>query len=385
MTYKIAIIRPDGTPVNLKFYNSQEIGLAKGLMKLGVSVDVYVAGSKTAVEESLIAATGTTRIRLFQVPFFKVPEIDHAIYPKIFGFLKANKYDLIQVNEESELNNFLVSRLAKKLNVPVIIYQGMYKQIDGRIRAFFQYFFDRLILPSFRNNVALAACKTTRAQKHLRSKGFQNTTVIPVGLDAEPFLINQTSKIDWKAKFSVPENKIILLYVGILESRRNIHFLLDLVKELGDQKYHLFIAGQGPLQHEIEARIAAERLSGVSLIGSVAQKDLSSLYEVADLFLLASNYEIYGMVVLEAMYHGVPVCSTRTAGPEDLIDHEVDGLLFDDLSVERWAGAIKQVVDQNKIQQMSQLSVAKVKNNLTWDCVAKKYLEEIINIHCKKH
>tara|TARA_R110002072_G_scaffold218265_1_gene375973 strand:+ start:342 stop:1499 length:1158 start_codon:yes stop_codon:yes gene_type:complete len=384
MTYKIAIVRPDGTPVDLKFYNSQEVGLAKGLMKLGVSVDVYVAGAEECVEESEISFLNGVTVRLFRVPFFKVPEIDHAIYPKLFKLLKNNQYDLIQVNEESEINNYLVSRMAKKINVPVIIYQGMYKQIDGRIRAFFQYFFDKLILPSFKKNVVLAACKTTRAEKHLQAKGFKNTTVIPVGLDEGPFLENESLERNWKNECGIPDGKHILLYVGILENRRNIHFLLDLVKELGSDKYHLLIAGKGPIQESIENRIKAENLQNVSMLGRIEQKYLPSLYGISDLFMLASNYEIYGMVVLEAMFHGVPLCSTRTAGPEDLIINNEDGLLFDDLSIKSWVTSIKDVIDNGKLLEMSKRSKEKVKNSLTWDGVAKKYYQEIILNYCTK-
>ncbi len=383
MAYKLAIVRPDGTPVDLKFYNSQEVGLAKGLMKLGVSVDVYVAGAEPQVEESEIASLNGATVRLLRVPFFKVPEIDHAIYPKIFSLLKNNQYDLIQVNEESEINNFLVSRMAKKINVPVIIYQGMYKQIDGRIRAFFQYFFDRLILPSFKKNIVLAACKTTRAEKHLQSKGFKNTSVIPVGLDEGPFLENESLKRDWKQECGIADDKHILLYVGILEERRNIHFLLDLVADLGDD-YHLLIAGKGPLKEDIEKRMREENIQNVTMLGRIEQKYLPSLYDISDLFLLASNYEIYGMVVIEAMFHGVPVCSTRTAGPEDLIINNEDGLLFDDLSVSTWSGSISRVVGEGTLVKMSELSREKVKNNLTWDGVAKKYHEEIILKYCTK-
>lgn len=384
MSRKIAIIRPDGTPVNLKFYNSQELGLAKGLLKLGVSVDVFVAGSSKQVEQTLIAEQGDARVKLFQVPFFKIPEIDHAIYPKIFKLIKEGQYDLIQVNEESELNNYLVSRVARKQGIPVIIYQGMYKQIDGRIRAFFQAIFDRVVLPSFRKNVALAACKTTRAQKHLQAKGFTNTTVIPVGLDEAPFLEKHAEQRDWLKELSLPADKVTLLYVGILENRRNIHFLLDLVKALDSSKFQLLIAGTGPLEQSIAERITKEAISNVIMLGRVEQRDLPGLYELSDLFLLASNYEIYGMVVLESMYHGVPVCSTKTAGPEDLIiDHE-DGLLFDDLSIETWSKAINDIIGNNKVKTMADKCRQKVKDHLTWDGVAKRYFEKIISVYCDK-
>lgn len=378
MNTKIAIIRPDGTPIVKGFYNSQEIGLARGLSRLGVDVDVFVAGAEPSVCTTDIESNGSGKVRLFETPFFKIPEIDHAIYPKLIPLLEQGQYDLIQVNEEAELNNLRVARFAKKAGIPLIVYQGMYKPISGRIRAAFQKLFDLFLLPYLRKNIKLGVTKTSRAEAYLRTKGFKNTIVLPVGLDVQPFE-NPGPQRNWREELSIPEENSIILYVGIFENRRNIHFLLEVAKLLSDEGHTFVLAGDGPIFSEIEARVRNEGIENVKLIGKVKQTELPGLYSDASLFLLASDYEIYGMVVLEAMYFGTPVYSTKTAGPEDIIESGVDGCLFDDLSPQNWAMAIKATTqDKQRLNSMSDLAKVKASSGLTWNAIAEKYQAQVL-------
>ena len=382
INYKIAIVRPDGNITSSKFYNSQEIGLARGLALRGISVDVYVAGASNVINTTEINAEGSGSVRMIEMPFFKLPEIDHAIYPMLTAQLKRNHYDLIQVNEENELTSYWVARFAKSNDIPVVVYQGMYRPLTGRIRAAFQSFYDKVLLPSFRKNINLAIAKTTRAQAHLLKKGFKKTLVIPVGLDTEPF--NNSEHKHWRQEYKVPTDNKILLYVGIFERRRNIHFLLDIAKNLRHRPITMLLAGDGNITSEINARINTESISNVRLLGKVPQKYLPSLYEEASIFLLASNYEIYGMVVLEAMYFGTPTFSTRTAGPEDIITSGTDGMLFSSMNVDVWCKEIMKVLFVEKnIDEMRLAAKDKVKHTLTWRAIAEKYTSEVIEV-CTK-
>ncbi|GAM11865.1 D-inositol 3-phosphate glycosyltransferase [Geobacter sp. OR-1] len=335
---RMAIIRPIGIPISRNFYNSQEIGLARGLSKYGISVDVYVAGKDQAVVCQNIESAGSGLVRLFEVPFFKIPLIDHAIYPKLISLLKEGSYNFIQVNEENELTSFWVARYARKNGIPVVVYQGMYEQLTGRIYAAFQNIYDTFLLPLFRKYIDVALVKTSRARAHLERKGFNNIRILPVGLDPTPF--KNPKDRNWRSEFDIPPEAYILLYVGVFEKRRNVDFMLDLAKSLLNYRVYLVMAGVGPEHERITSRISKENILNVRLIGSVSQDALPSLYRESSLFLLPSKYEIYGMVVIEAMYFGLPLISTRTAGPEDIIDNNVDGIIMDYIDVEMWAKSI---------------------------------------------
>jgi glycosyltransferase involved in cell wall biosynthesis len=368
MALKIAIIRPDSNTSKKGYYNSQELGLAKGFAKLGYETHIYMATNKKEIIKTTISQPDGQTIIIIELPHYLIPQISLAIFPSLIKELKNNQYDLIQVNEDNELTCFQVARYAHKNNIKCVVYQGMYKNISGRINRAYQMLFDTFLLPSFKNYISYSFCKTTRAQAHLIKKGYTNTHVIPVGLDTEAFQSN--SHFDWKEQLSI-KNKKILLYIGIFESRRNIVFLIDLAKKLAIDNYDLILAGKGPLLNQIETKISEEKLENVHLIGEVKQSELVSLYQIADFFLLASSYEIYGMVILEAMYFGCPVISTKTAGAEDIIEPGKNGFIINTLDATEWSSIIKdnyQSLDRNQI-------VSIIANNLVWDIIAKRYIE----------
>lgn len=378
----IAIIRPDGNVASSSFYNSQELGLARGLALLGVNTDVYIADSEKNISIELIDSEGSGRVRLIKQPRYILPEIGHAIYPKLINELKKNKYHLIQVNEENELTCFAVARYAYKQGIPVIVYQGMYKPIGGRIRELFQRTYNIFLRPRFKKYISLPVTKTERAKNYLISQGYPEPVVIPVGLDLSPF--SNRKDRDWRAENSLTAGQPILLYVGILENRRNLHFLIDLAKKLKSQNVALLIAGGGPLESAILDRINTEKIDNVKLIGKVTQASLPSLYEAASLFLLASDYEIYGMAVLEAMYHGTPVISTPTAGPEDIIESGVDGVLIEGVNSDDWIEQITPILGDQKMQQlMRKAAVEKIEKHLIWPAVAKEYKRLVIDVLCQ--
>lgn len=374
---RMAIIRPIGIPISTAFYNSQEIGLARGLAKCGVSVDVYVASSAKQTRCSEVASVGSAKVRLFELPFLKLPLIDHALYPDLRKLLREGRYDFLQVNEENELTSFWVARYGKQMAIPVVVYQGMYMPLTGRIYRAFQNFYDRALLPLFKANVDLALVKTSRAGRHLQKKGFQQIKLLPVGLDPSPF--GTPKDRNWRAEFDIPQDSRIVLYVGVFEVRRNVDFMLDLAQILSADGVTLVMAGVGPEHARINARIAEEKLSNIRLVGMVSQEAMSSLYRAASLFLLPSNYEIYGMVVLEAMYFGLPVISTCSAGPEDIIHNDVDGVLIDSLETGKWVSTIRDLFLQpERLQEMAARAQSKIHSKLLWDVIAKEYFEQVI-------
>jgi glycosyltransferase involved in cell wall biosynthesis len=144
---------------------------------------------------------------------------------------------------------------------------------------------------------------------------------------------------------NVPRDGYVL-FLGTLEPRKNIGFLLDVFARLaatGRTAPTLVLAGAaGPDARDWLARLAHPPLAGrVEYRGYTAQDDRERLYAGARALVLPSLDEGFGLPALEAMSAGVPVlASNRGSLPEVVAG---GGTLLDPLDVEAWAGAIERV------------------------------------------
>jgi glycosyltransferase involved in cell wall biosynthesis len=111
---------------------------------------------------------------------------------------------------------------------------------------------------------------------------------------------------------------VALLSVGSIVPRKGYDVLVAALAKLKDLRWRLAIAGDkmrsAETARQLEQDIVRLDLSRrIMLLGAVAPEGLDALYAAADLFVLASRFEGYGMAFAEAMAHGLPVVAT-TAG-----------------------------------------------------------------------
>ena len=378
--YKLAIVRPDGNVIPKGFYNSQELGLAQQLAALNIDVDVYYAGNVNKVTSTLVDSQGEGVVTLIELPFYIIPLIQQAIFPQLLTELKKRTYDLIQVNEYNDLICNQVVNYAHKKNIPTIVYQGMYKNMSGRFNELYTAFHNTFLLKGFIKKISNTLTKTKAAADFLAAKGFNNPQVLPVGLDLQAFPENQSiQENNTRQKYSIPESHKIIIYVGNFEKRRNIDFLLDIATTCKDDNITFLFIGEGVLYNEAQQIKKEQQLNNVILPGRLPQKELPTIYQIADLFLLASDYEIYGMVVLEAMFYSVPVISNNTAGPASIINTYINGVIIDDLEKEQWINTIKDLLnDSDALSSLKAKAKEKIINELTWEKIAQLYLNNVI-------
>jgi glycosyltransferase involved in cell wall biosynthesis len=134
-----------------------------------------------------------------------------------------------------------------------------------------------------------------------------------------------------RIKYGLPDS--MFLYVGGLGIHKNVTTLVRAFSRIADQVPHGLVLVGGAfhtnneqnLAHEVAALGLADR---VWQLGPVSQEDLPALYHMADLFLLASLNEGFGLVLLEAMACGTPVIAARRGGVPEAVG--CAGWLLDD-------------------------------------------------------
>lgn len=366
----IVIFRTAGSYIDYTTYNCQELGLAKSLVKKGYKVSLIIGGPSV---NHLVFKNNGYSIDIYYLSYKSLNQ-SLCIFKGWKQLLNLLKPDVIQIHEFDMYMSFLVSKWSRNHNIRCVLVQGNY---DTTKKIFFKQLeciFNNLLGRQVLKNVNAIGCKTIAAEQYVKRYSCKPIFLTPIGLDDSRFNYDtQTNNI--RQQYGILGRKV-LLYIGTMEQRRNPIFLLELMKHLSDD-YCLLLIGEGPLFKQIKYKIAKENINNVIVLGKRDQKELPDIYASADLFLLASNYEIYGMVILESMYFGCPVLSTKTAGAEVLINNEIDGCIIQGrLNIDKWVNKIRDLFDiPERLGQMGKRASNKIRTELIWDKACEKFID----------
>lgn len=133
-------------------------------------------------------------------------------------------------------------------------------------------------------------------------------SVIPTGVDLDAFRGGSPEPQALRAAAGGP----LVLYAGRLGKEKNLDLLLDAfgIAAASEPAARLAIAGCGPHERHLRSHAAALPCAGrIDFIGALDKPDLGSYYRAADVFAFASTTETQGLVLVEAMAHGLPVAA----------------------------------------------------------------------------
>jgi glycosyltransferase involved in cell wall biosynthesis len=122
-----------------------------------------------------------------------------------------------------------------------------------------------------------------------------------------------------------------LLAVGAVIPRKGFEVLVAALATISDLPWRLTVAGDLTRDTTAAARLSSEvarheLTDRIAVLGAVSSERLASLYDTADLFVLPSYFEGYGMAYSEALAHGLPVIGTTSGAIAETVPHEA-GLL----------------------------------------------------------
>ena len=190
-----------------------------------------------------------------------------------------------------------------------------------------------------------------RSHQHLERLGPPATRLLfsPYCVDASTFEYDEAARARLRPltrqSLGIAEQDIVLLFSGKLVSRKGPDLLARAAAELpasARQNLTLVFLGDGELRRPLETMTARLGLARVCLPGFRNQSDLSRYYHAADLVVLPSVHsETWGLVVNEALHHGVPcVVSDAVGCAPDLIEPGVTGEVFGTGSVQDLTSAL---------------------------------------------
>ena len=146
-----------------------------------------------------------------------------------------------------------------------------------------------------------------------------------------------------------------LLSVGAVVPRKGFEVLIAALATLPDLSWRLTIAGDRTRDRDAAARLDADIArhaleSRVAAPGAVSSSRLATLYAEADVFVLASHFEGYGMAYAEAIAHGLPVIGTSAGAIPDTVPPEA-GLLVAPGDIPAFAQALRRVIGDAELRR----------------------------------
>jgi glycosyltransferase involved in cell wall biosynthesis len=136
----------------------------------------------------------------------------------------------------------------------------------------------------------------------------------------------------------------LILYVGQLIKRKGIIQVLKALDNLRDPEIGLIIVGSGPQEKELKKFCEEKNLNDIFFEGFQQQEMLPKYYALADIFILPSFEEVWGLVVNEALASGLYVLSSKYAGASyDLIKEGWNGEIFDPNDIAEIVDLIKRI------------------------------------------
>ncbi|MDX8387658.1 MAG: glycosyltransferase family 4 protein, partial [Ghiorsea sp.] len=175
-------------------------------------------------------------------------------------------------------------------------------------------------------------------------------------------------------------SEVIFLFVGHITKAKGV---LDLVQAVSllpkNSVWKLYIVGSTQAEpntaHAVQLFLQQHGLEKqVELYGRVSNNRLQSLYQTADVFVLPSYWEGYGIVFLEAMAMGLPVISTTAGAIPEVVAHGKTGLLVKSGDTQALALALETLLDsEDKRQSFSEKALALVKSAPDWQQVEVRF------------
>jgi glycogen synthase len=198
--------------------------------------------------------------------------------------------------------------------------------------------------------------------------------VIPNGID--PSELRPAADLQsLRRKFAAPHEKLVL-FVGRLVYEKGFQLALDALPSVleGVEDVRFLVAGSGT--HEAELKAQAERLGlseHGSFLGWIGDDVLHSLYRIADLCVVPSIYEPFGLVALEAMASGCPCIVADTGGLREVVPvGERVGLRFNGGDAEHLGVMIERLLVDGPLRERLVTEASEHVLRFDWDDIAQR-------------
>lgn len=379
--------------------------LTKSLAKLGWVIDVFTRWNSHKTTRIAKLANNVRVIRLKAGPMEHVPK------DELFQYMPEYVQSFIQFQKEAKLDYLLLHgnyyfsgwagvQLSRILHLPltntfhtlgVVKHNAMgAKDTSPEERTKLE----TEVMMGAERVIATSPPMKEEIQKFYNISG-KKVVVIPGGVNLNRF--QPTPQLLARRVLHISPNRQIVLYVGRLDRRKGIdtllHAMSELAKAMPEKRRILrcYIAGGEPKHRwgkdkNSPESLELDRLNAIvdklgirdmmRFMGSINREYLQYYYSAADVTVVPSFYEPFGLVPLESMAAGTPVVASNVGGISWTVRDGKTGILVPARDHEMFAKKIKYLLEHPTIRkQMRENGIERMEHLFSWDSVAKQMSE----------
>lgn len=296
--------------------------------------------------------------------------ITYHINPSIVSRLINGKYDVVILSGNPDFTTHIAFLTCKLLKIPFIWWS------EGIENS--QSFLGKVISPLtkyiIRSSASIVVPGILAKKFHMKlgatsEKIFLAPNIVDNDLFIKKSLAFKQNIASIKQELNLP-NKKIILYVGRLVEPKGLLYLLESYKKLKMKcnDICLVFVGDGSLKEMLENLCTEENINDVIFTGWLSDERIK-YYSVADIFVLPTLRDVWGLVINEAMCCGLPVVSTKAAGASwDMIIPGKNGYVVESANSEQLYSSIRTIIfNESLARKMGEKSLEIVKNKHSLD------------------
>jgi len=359
------------------------LALSHEMNKLGVEVDIF-ARRHDPDEPEIININ--ERTRLIHIPAGAAKDIAKTeIYdclPEFQANLQAfmardrAHYDVIRSHYWT--SGLVAEKLKSQLQIPHVITFHTLGAVKNRASGTAEE--PELRIQAEKEIVEHADCIVTSTEEgknnliHLYGGQPQKIRVIPAGVDLD--LFHPADREEARRELALEEYRRVLLFAGRLQSFKGLDLLLHAMTYLPNHgTTRLLVVGgnAGKKDEMVKMNSLVNDLgigSMVGFVGPVEHDRMPTFYNAADICVVPSYHESFGMVAVEALASGTPVLASRVGGLATIVRDGETGYLFDERSPEVLATYLCLLMSENEIRKSMAQSARQSVEKYNWSATA---------------
>lgn len=300
---------------------------------------------------------------IFLKPLIK--RTSEAFCPGVIKYLNQKKYDIIIVGGYSTLTGLLAISYLKMKRIPFVLNcdGGFVRESEGKLNYAVKKFFicsaERWLSPGEVADEYLVYYGANREKiLHYPFTSVKESDVLQNVLDSD-------QKKEYRNKLGLSTDKKVCLYVGSLIPRKGFDILTEALKEV-DVNVQLVVVGGYPSDEYVnmaDCCIKSNKNVSIEFVDFKTKEELKDYYYAADLFILPTREDIWGLVINEAMAAGLPLITTDNCGAGmELLRREPHAIVAVG-NVEALQSEISFVLkDDDILQKMAQSNLEMIRN-----------------------